>query len=62
MPTLVGENYLHLMKVELELLFNFIKVISTIKINHNNQATSHEASSSPRGFLLVSIAIGGYKL
>jgi hypothetical protein len=42
---------LHPMKVELELLFNFIKVISTIKINHNNQATSHEASFSLRGSL-----------
>ena len=60
MPTLVGESYSHLTKVELELLFNFIKVISTIKINHNNQATSHEASFSLRGSLLVSVAIGGY--
>ena len=60
MPMLVGENYLHLMNMELELLFNFIKVISTIKINHNNQATSHEASFSLRGSLLVSVAIGGY--
>ena len=62
MPMLVGENYLLQMKLVSKLLFNFIKVISTIKINHNNQATSHEASFSLRGSLLVSIAIGGYKL